>query len=348
MNTYFLSILRQSAIWTLALGFWALMRQFGQELVDEPPQSPSELVIIHISLGVLCALIFSGVDRVMNKRIGSLNTFGKVLLVRSLSYLLVFLAVTILGVIIYTAFDENGLSTELIVNFLFSREIILLFFYFFLVAFIIHFVKQIDKKFGPGNLWNMLIGKFHKPTEVQRIIMFLDLKSSTSIAERIGHLKYSNLIQDCFQDLNVILNYKAEIYQYVGDEVVLLWTKQNGISNSNSIKAFFAFQNRIQERTHYYTSKYGLVPEFKAGCHIGKVVVAEVGEIKREIAYHGDAINTASRIQGECNRLKEQFLISEELYKIMDKTDQYELNYADQVLLKGKTQDVKIFSVSSK
>jgi len=35
-------------------------------------------------------------------------------------------------------------------------------------------------------------------------------------------------------------------------------------------------------------------------------VVAEVGEIKTEIAYHGDTINTAARIQEQCNVLKQR------------------------------------------
>ncbi|WP_219011061.1 hypothetical protein [Aquimarina litoralis] len=47
--------------------------------------------------------------------------------------------------------------------------------------------------------------------------MFLDLNSSTSIAEKIGHMKYSQLIQDCFDQLDMTEDFGAEIYQYVGD-----------------------------------------------------------------------------------------------------------------------------------
>jgi len=74
--------------------------------------------------------------------------------------------------------------------------------------------------------------------------------------------------------------------------------------------------------------------------------MAEVGIIKREIAYHGDTINTASRIQEECKKQDKEFLISEELYQLLNKDNIFTYEYIDDVLLKGKSKNVKIYSVS--
>jgi adenylate cyclase len=41
------------------------------------------------------------------------------------------------------------------------------------------------------------------------------------------------------------------------------------------------------------------VPEFKGALHGGNVVVSEVGKYKSEIAYHGDVLNTTSRMLGQ-------------------------------------------------
>ena len=50
------------------------------------------------------------------------------------------------------------------------------------------------------------------------------------------------MIQNCFQDVNkVIPKYYAEVYQYVGDEVVLTWLKEEGLRNNNCINFYFAF-----------------------------------------------------------------------------------------------------------
>ena len=66
--------------------------------------------------------------------------------------------------------------------------------------------------------------------------MFLDLKSSTTHAEQLGHIKYSQLIQDCFYELTeVVTRREAQIYQYVGDEIVLTWPYEKGIKNKSSV-----------------------------------------------------------------------------------------------------------------
>ena len=60
--------------------------------------------------------------------------------------------------------------------------------------------------------------------EEERIFLFLDMRSSTHIAESLGAMKYSQLVQDCFADLyQAVQQTGAHIYQYVGDEAVLTW-----------------------------------------------------------------------------------------------------------------------------
>ena len=78
---------------------------------------------------------------------------------------------------------------------------------------------------------------------------------------------------------------------------------------------------------------FGLVPEFKTGIHCGKVIVTSVGKQKREIVYHGDVLNTNSRIEGKCSELNQKLLISEDMLNhvniendlIVDKRDEIEL-----------------------
>ena len=86
------------------------------------------------------------------------------------------------------------------------------------------FILQVNDKFGQGILINFLLGRYHKPREEERIFMFMDLRSSTTYAEKLGHILYSKLIQDCFYDLtDIAKKYGTQIYQYIGDEVVLTW-----------------------------------------------------------------------------------------------------------------------------
>lgn len=205
-------------------------------------------------------------------------------------------------------------------------------------------LRQINLLIGENNLGKLLHGKFYTPKEEKRIFMFLDLQSSTHHAERLGHIKYSKMIQDCFNDLGVVIENEAEIYQYVGDEVILTWELKAGLRNQNCLNAFFNFKNQLNKKKEKYLKNYGYVPFFKAGVNSGMVIVTEVGKYKKEIAYHGDTINTAARIQGKCNTFKQELLISNNLKKQLVST-KFTFNEIGHIALKGKKEEVSIFSV---
>jgi adenylate cyclase len=141
---------------------------------------------------------------------------------------------------------------------------------------------------------------------------------------------------------------RAEIYQYVGDEAVLTWKKTEGLKNYNCLQAFYHFKAKLEARSRHYKSEYGRMPIFKAGMNLGQVTVAEVGKYKKEIAYHGDTINTAARIQGKCNDFGSELLISELLKNALGHKLDYCTEHKGDITLKGKSEEVAIYEVSNK
>ena len=222
--------------------------------------------------------------------------------------------------------------------------------YAILFSFIINFLLQIDNKMGKNVLFNLFIGRFHKPRKLEKIIMFLDLISSTTIAEKIGDEKYSALLKDFFYDLDEIINEtKGAVYQYIGDEVVVLWNVKDGVDKNNCIRCYFESKKIIQKKKEYYYGLYGLIPQFKAGIHLGAVVVTEVGGLKSEIAYHGDTINTASRLCNVAKNLEVGLIISAELLGFLKSIDEaYIIESVGLVKFKGKRHDVAAFSIHEK
>ena len=80
---------------------------------------------------------------------------------------------------------------------------------------------QIRRLRRSGDLLKYVTGKYYRPEEVDKIFLFIDLKSSTGIAEKIGNLNYSSFLIDYYHDMtDAIIMSKAEIYQYIGDEIV--------------------------------------------------------------------------------------------------------------------------------
>jgi len=180
--------------------------------------------------------------------------------------------------------------------------------------------------------------------EEDRIFMFLDMKGSTTHAETLGPVKYSALIQDCFADMTKAAKQTAaEIYQYIGDEAVFTW-RTSPANFLYAIQHFFYFRDHLAQRAGYYRKHYGLVPQFKAGIHYGKVVRTPVGVTHKTLAFHGDAINTASRIQGKCNALGRDLLVSGEVLEQVTMP----FGYVDmgEHLLRGKDRKVRLYGVS--
>lgn len=227
----------------------------------------------------------------------------------------------------------------------FSVNTLIILLYTGAVSFGFNFLKQVSRKFGPGNLRRLLLGKYYHPRRENRIFLFLDLKSSTTHAERLGHRRYSSLIQDCFRDLAVTLEHRAEVYQYVGDEAVLSWEAGVGLDQLNCLRAFYRFRDQLQARARHYERLYGFVPEFKAGGNIGEVTGVEVGEIKREIAFHGDVLNTAARIQALCNEYREELLISEYLHRALPPAPDFTFRRMGTMQLRGRQQPLDVYAV---
>lgn len=337
--------------WSFAFCFFILIRYLGreQEQVDAIQASKvypvSEYLLFGVVLGFMVAIVYTIVEYIFDKFLSKSLNLGLILLFKSLIYL-IFLIFS-LSVIAFLAEDYLQVDFPNQTGWWISNKIFwMVTAYFIICSLLFSFIRLANDKFGKGIMFKMLIGRYKKPREVERIFMFLDLKSSTTYAEKLGHLKYSQLIQDCFFYLNKIINkYDAEIYQYVGDEAVLSWTPKRGIRRLNCIHLFFDFERKLKRHSKYYQKKYGMQPEFKAGLHMGKIIIAEVGTVKKELAYHGDVINSTSRIQEKCNEFQESLLISDDLFQKLNLTQEYEAISLGDELLEGKTEELKIHAI---
>ena len=173
--------------------------------------------------------------------------------------------------------------------------------------------------------------------------MFMDMKSSTTIAEKIGNKQYFNLLNELFADVtDTILSAEGEIYQYVGDEVVISWSLDRGVKQANCLNCFNNIRERLGELEPLYMAKYGVVPQFKAGLHYGPVTAGEIGTIKKDIVYSGDVLNTTSRIQEQCNHYNVDFLISKQTLELIGKNIPYEVVHLGDIELRGKKNRIDL------
>jgi len=300
--------------------------------------------------GIIAGLIWGSIFKLAKALIKLVQNFlfsviGLLLVNISSAYLLLYAMYRIGNLFSHQNFPEDLSQLLELYN---SQTFYAILFYFFIVGSLIDVFNDVDRKLGKGMLLKFLFGKYYTPVEEERIFLFMDLKSSTYYAEKLGHFKYSGLIQDCFKDISEAVNKnQAEIYQFVGDEVVLTWKLKKGIKNHRCLHLYFDFVKQIESRGDYYQKNYGMIPIFKGGIHSGKVMVAQVGELKTEIAYHGDAINAASRIQELCNQFDERFLLSGDLVKkISDISPSFQFSSVGFQFLKGRQIPIEVFTLN--
>ena len=213
-------------------------------------------------------------------------------------------------------------------------------------AFFALVLSEIIDYLGNEVFYNFLFGKYHEPIEEVRIFMFLDMKSSTTIAETIGHKKYFKLISAYYSDMtDAIIDTYGEIYQYVGDEIVVSWKADKGMTNNNCIQCFFKIEKAIENRKDFYLKTFGIFPEFRAGFHMGSVTTDEIGVLKKDIIYTGDVLNTSARIQAKCNTYDSKCIVSKASKDALMPDSNLQFNHLGHLTLRGKQNTVELFDL---
>lgn len=203
---------------------------------------------------------------------------------------------------------------------------------------------EVNEKYSPGVFINIMVGKYLQPKEERRIIMFLDLKDSTPIAEKLGHKEYFKFIRDfIFYISSGFIENDGRIYQYVGDEIVVWWPESKANARK-AIAALLSARKELHKHLDRFKRKYGTLPEYKVGLHTGIVTVGQVGIIKKDLVMSGDAINTAARIRSACTQLNQKFIASKDVIDLLDIKD-WQVEALGTGDLKGKNQDVELFGL---
>lgn len=213
-----------------------------------------------------------------------------------------------------------------------------LFFIFTLLAL------EVNEKYSRGVFIDIMMGKYLQPREERRIIVFLDLRDSTPIAEKLGHKEYFKFIRDFINYISAgFLENDGRIYQYVGDEIVVWWPESK-LNARKAINALLAARKEINKKNDRFKQKYGTLPEYKAGLHTGLVTVGQVGIIRKDLVMSGDAINTAARIRSACTETHHKYIASKDLIDLLE-MEEWQAEPMGDFELKGKNNSIQLFAL---
>ena len=285
----------------------------GRELND------SRAIIVGASIGFVGSLYIYVLEMLVFNPRKRKYSFIPILIVKTASYFIGFFAIILVvkGFIDSIWWDIpfiEYVTGEDFRDFIYKEDFNIILIYTLAFLTFVNFGLQMTRKIGYDMMINYITGRYHKPRKEKRIFMFIDLKSSTTIAEKIGNLDFHRLLNDFYFDITkCILATNGEIYRYIGDEINITWPMKKGLKHANCIKIYFYVLNQIKRQKEKYLAKYGFVPKFTVGLHCGKVTTAEIGEVKSQVIHFGEVIYTSTLIKNEFKRLNKTFLITDRL-----------------------------------
>lgn len=214
------------------------------------------------------------------------------------------------------------------------------------ISFLFNTGLEVSRLLGGGVLWGLLIGRYMVPRIEERIVLFVDLKDSTQHAERLGDLRFHSLLNNFFEDVShAVLVTRGSIYKYNGDAAIVLWRPRRGLRNAACVRCVIELRRQLEARAEAYRRQFAIAPRFRAGLHMGPVVIGEIGDQRHEIAYSGDAMNTAARIEQATRELGVDFLISSAVVDRLPPLREIDLRTVGAVAVSGKAEKLSLSTV---
>ena len=178
-------------------------------------------------------------------------------------------------------------------------------------------------------------------------VLFVDIRGFTTMSEALEPERVVEILNEYLSlTTKAIFDNSGTLDKFVGDATMAVFNSPFDLDDyeykavcaaMDIVKGGEALEKELLE-------KYGRSVGFGVGVHCGPAVVGNVGcEFRMDFTAIGDTVNTSARL--EANAKKGQVLISDTLYDRLK--DRIEVNEIGQIPLKGKSNGVMVYEVTS-
>lgn len=212
---------------------------------------------------------------------------------------------------------------------------------------------RLFQKYVPSALVRQLIeaGEDAKVggTKKQLVALFSDIEGFTPIAERTDPNELMIQMGEYLDELTkIISNEHGTIDKYIGDSIMAFWGAPLPATDPclHAARAALQCEKRISELNKNWQTKNMSPFITRIGIHMGDAIVGNVGSSERlNYTAIGDAVNTASRLEGVNKIYTTKIMVSNPVYEMIK--DQFILRPLDYVTLKGKDEPTYIYELLS-
>jgi adenylate cyclase len=195
---------------------------------------------------------------------------------------------------------------------------------------------------------HLLAGKVALGGESLRVtILFTDIRSFTSISERMDPQQLVGLLNEYFTEMvSIVMQEDGVVDKYIGDAIMAVF----GAPVSKPEDAVHAVRAAVRMRGALESLNVRLVergiPALRTGIgiHTGEVVAGNIGSDKRmEYTVIGDPVNVASRLETSTKELGVDVLISHDTFELTKGA--IDARPVREITVKGRARAVMTYEV---
>jgi adenylate cyclase len=222
------------------------------------------------------------------------------------------------------------------------------FIYSAVVSVLMNLAFGIANIIGPRAFLNFITGRYHSPVEENRFVLFVDIAGSTGLAERLGGVGIHRFLDRTFRLLTVaVVDYRGEVLNYVGDEVIVTWRESSGAIECRPLRCFTAMRDALTHASGQFEHEFGAVPRIRGSLHFGPVIVGEIGDIKRAIVFNGDVMNTAARLEELSRNVDGGFLASRAAMERFNSAPPFAIRDLGRLPIRGRADGIDVVGIDA-
>jgi adenylate cyclase len=178
-------------------------------------------------------------------------------------------------------------------------------------------------------------------------VLFTDIRSFTSISERIGAQETVKMLNEYFSIMvDVILEKGGILDKYIGDAIMAVFGAPfpSPQDADHAVQAGVGMLRALREFNTKRVAEGRDMVRMGVGINSDEVLSGNIGSLKRmDYTVIGDGVNLASRLEGANKTYGTELLVSE--FTVRELKGAYTLREVDKMQVKGKTQPVGVFEV---
>jgi adenylate cyclase len=176
-------------------------------------------------------------------------------------------------------------------------------------------------------------------------VLFSDIRSFTSISETMEPRALLDFLNEYFTGMvDSVMLHHGVVDKFIGDAIMAVFGAPVPHPDDplNAVKAALDMRTRLEKINVAFKAR-GL-PELRTGIglHSGQVIAGNMGHAERmEYTVIGDAVNLASRLEGMTKELKCDVILSEDLFRQVERYVNAEPLH--KIKVKGRDQEVMVY-----